>query len=61
MAKKTPVVVYAARKDDPIKEGAIDGMLEFMENDKDFIRQPYSGETIKELMDELHAHAATWD
>jgi hypothetical protein len=60
MSIKKPVVVYAARKYDPIKEGAIDGMLEFMENDADFIREPYSGKSAKEIMADLYAHAETW-
>lgn len=34
-------IVYAAKKDDPVKEGAKDGMEEFIEGDEKFEYPPF--------------------
>ena len=34
---ETKTAVFAAKKDDPIKKGAVDGMAELMEGDENFV------------------------
>jgi hypothetical protein len=46
--------VYAAKKDDPIKDGAVDGMEELMEGDDGFEYEPFDPEkTIDDYVGEL--------
>jgi hypothetical protein len=44
---KKNIAVFAARKDDPIKKGAVDGMAELMEGKENFVYPEYKGETIE--------------
>ena len=55
MTDKKAVYVYAARKNDPIKEGAIDGLLDDLEAAERFVFPVDHGETMEELMEELNS------
>lgn len=48
------VTVYAAEKDDPIKENAIDGMRELLDGDEGFEYPPLDPDkTLEEYFEEI--------
>ena len=44
--------VFMAKKDDPIKEGALDGMAELLDGDDDFVYPDRNGKSAKEILDQ---------